>query len=366
MNRRERILTLLSGGQPDRIPWNGDLDWWMRAERDKGTLNPAEDGSVARLKLHRRLGVGFYLQGHFPFYKRIDGVTITTEKNGNDTTVRYETPVGTVYETQRYLPTAFSDAYTHHLLENAKDIPVLKYIWEHTHFEPYYDFCNTLHENLDGYGVVLVYTPRTPFMQLVTCDAGIQNLVFAMMDDPEGFEELFEIMTKKYEEAAAIAIGAPADCVMIPENLSSEVVGKSYYEQYVAPFHRKWTAKIREAGKYSFIHMDGTLQGLLCEVAGNGFDVLEALTPAPVGDMTLEEISKAVAGRCIVWGGIPGGHFTDTVSDADFDEYVKNLLSFYKTHRNFTLGVSDQICPDAREERIARVEQLCEKYGWYE
>ena len=62
MNRRERILTMLSGGKPDRIPWNGDLDWWMRAERDKGTLNPVEDGSVARLNLHRRLGVGFYLQ----------------------------------------------------------------------------------------------------------------------------------------------------------------------------------------------------------------------------------------------------------------------------------------------------------------
>jgi len=253
MNRRERILTLLSGGQPDRIPWNGDLDWWMRAERNMGTLNPEEDGPVDRLKLHRRLGVGFYLQGHNPFKTIIDGVTITTEKNGNDTTVRYETPVGTVYETQRYLPTAFSEAYTHHLLEDAEDIPVLKYIWEHTRFEPDYELCNALHKNLDGYGVVLVYTPRTPFMQLVACDAGIENLVFAMMDDPEGFEELFEIMTKKYEEAAAISVASPADCVMIPENLSSEVVGKPYYEKYVAPFHRKWTAKIRAAGKYSFM-----------------------------------------------------------------------------------------------------------------
>ena len=40
MNRRERILTLLSGGQPDRIPWNGDLDWWMRAERFNHDLAP--------------------------------------------------------------------------------------------------------------------------------------------------------------------------------------------------------------------------------------------------------------------------------------------------------------------------------------
>ena len=28
---RERILTLLGGGQPDQVPWFGELDYWVTA-----------------------------------------------------------------------------------------------------------------------------------------------------------------------------------------------------------------------------------------------------------------------------------------------------------------------------------------------
>ena len=49
--------------------------------------------------------------------------------------------------------------------------------------------------------------------------------------------------------------------------------------------------RIRQAGKHSFIHMDGTLKGLLKHVAETGFDVIEAATPLPSGDMTMEAIA---------------------------------------------------------------------------
>ena len=368
MTRRERILALLRREPLDRVPWNGDLDWWIRYLRETGQWGERYAGEMGRLRLHRDLGVGFYLQGHFPFRTVYDGgVRVKTEKRGNDTAVTFETPLGTLREVQRYLPEGHSDAYTEHLLKDAEDLPVLRYVWEHTRYEPDYGLASRLTEAVGDLGVVLLYTPRTPFMELVTCLAGIENLVFAMDDDPEEFEALFEVMKTRFEEAAEITLNAPCDCVMIPENLSSEVVGPAYYRRYMAPLHRKWTARIREAGKYSFIHMDGTLAGLLEDVAGSGFDVLEALTPAPVGDLTWEEMDARVRGRSIVWGGIHGGYFTDVVSDEDFDEHVIRLLEFCKSHPGtFTAGVSDQVCPGSRPERIARVETLCEQYGWYE
>ena len=61
-------------------------------------------------------------------------------------------------------------------------------------------------------------------------------------------------------------------------------------------YQKEWTTKIREAGKYSFIHIDGTLAGLLKQEAAVGFTVLEALTPYPVGDMKWEDL-EPFAGR---------------------------------------------------------------------
>jgi hypothetical protein len=40
-------------------------------------------------------------------------------------------------------------------------------------------------------------------------------------------------MEKKHDEAAEIALNSPAECLMIPANISSEVVGKEYYKRSI-------------------------------------------------------------------------------------------------------------------------------------
>ena len=77
---------------------------------------------------------------------------------------------------------------------------------------------------------------------------------------------------------------------MIPENLSSESVGKKFFKRWVQPFDTYWTGRIRDAGKHSFIHIDGTLRGLIRECSQTGFNVLEAVTPGPVGDIEPEDL----------------------------------------------------------------------------
>ena len=44
--------------------------------------------------------------------------------------------------------------------------------------------------------------------------------------------------------------------------------------------HERNAARVREAGKFSCVHLDGTLKGLLRQVASAGFTFIEAMTPA--------------------------------------------------------------------------------------
>jgi hypothetical protein len=150
---------------------------------------------------------------------------------------------------------------------------------------------------------------------------------------------------------------------MIPENLSSEVVGKKLFNRYMRPYEERWTPRIKAAGKFSFVHMDGTLKGLIREVASTGFNVLEALTTAPVGDLEVEALRGYVGEKTVTWGGLPGLYFTDLVTDEDFDRYVISVLDVMKRIPGYVLGVADQVPPGARWERIKRVNQLVEKHG---
>ena len=47
--------------------------------------------------------------------------------------------------------------------------------------------------------------------------------------------------------------------------------------------------RLHAAGVRAAVHLDGTLKGLLPKLAATGIDAIEAITPQPVGDLSLEE-----------------------------------------------------------------------------
>ena len=364
MTERERVLTLLQGGKPDQVPWLGDLAYWIPYALDKKLVDPdcAEDGLF---RLHRELGVGFYLQGYFPFHEQADNVDIHRQVNGNFITTRWHTPVGDLEQVDQLLPESYTSAIRKHPVTNLGELKTYVYIQEHTTCSPDYTEAARRYSLIGDNGAVLCYLPKSPYMELVALKSGIIHVVDMMMEDEELFSECLDRLEVCTDKAAQIALDSPAEFLMIPENISSEVVGKRPYHRYMERYHKKWFERIRTAGKVSFVHMDGTMRGLLREVSEAGCRVMEALTPAPTGDIEIEDLHNWVTDDTIIWGGIPGAYFTDSVSDNAFDDYVKRVLDTWSAHPRYVLGVADEVPPYSRPERIMRVRTLVDRYGKY-
>lgn len=365
MTVRERALAVLNGQKPDCVPWFGDLSYWYCAQDTAGKL-PEQYRGVGIYQMHRDLGVGFYLQGYFPFRPKTEGLEIRHEKSGDLRRTTVNTPVGTVHEVWKYLPDSYTWGPQEHFVKTVDDLKVIRYWYERTTYEPDYGMAAARYKLVGDNGLILCYLPRSPLMQMVAELAGIEATTFALLDDEEEFNLTMELLGRKADEAASIALESPAECLMIPENLSSEVVGKKLFHLYMQPYEEKWNRKIRDAGKYSFVHMDGTMKGLITETAATGFRVLEALTPAPVGDIPLGDIHRWLGEETIIWGGLPGVYFTDLIGDEEFDAFTMEVLKVMKNNPRYVLGVADQVPPGARWERIRRVAQLVDLYGRYE
>lgn len=367
MTHRERIFHILKGEQPDQVPWAGDLDYWANALIKMGKKPEGFIQSDDYIQWHRDLGVGFYLQGYFPYKQITDNCEVTEWYEGNKKYKEIKTTLGSVRECWEYIPTSYSEGPIEHFLKSEVDIPVMKHIYENTRFEPDYDFAYQRKKQVGDQGVVLCYLPKSPFMHLITLEAGIMAVTMAAMTMPEEFQDLLDTMKKVFDQAAQIAVDSPAEVLMIPENLSSEMVGHDFFEMYMRAYQEEWTTKIREAGKYSFIHIDGTLGGLLQKEASVGFSVLEALTPHPVGDLKFEDLS-GIAGdsQSILWGGIPGVYFTQNTSEEEFERHVKHVLNIMVKEPRYVLGVADQVPPDGLESRVKRVAQLVKEFGRYQ
>ena len=365
MTFRERVIKILNREKPDKVPWFGDLDYWASALITKKEKPGNFGSSQEYIDWHRDLGVGFYLQGSFPFTSKFD----FEEKiwhEGNRRYRKFITPKGNLQDCWEYIPESFTEGPIEHLLKSEKDLPALRYVYENMDWEPNYDFAYQRQEQIGDQGILLCYLPKSPFMHLVALEAGIMAVTYAIMNAPDEFAETMEVMNKSFAKAARIAIDSPAEVLMIPENLSSELVGPNYFEQYMRSYQEHWIKEIKNAGKFSFIHMDGTLKGLLQQEASAGFDVLEALTPEPVGDLAIQEWADIVDKTdTILWGGIPGSYFTSIVDDKEFDRHVIEMLSVMTKEPRYVLGVADQVPPDGLEYRVRRVAELIELYGDY-
>ncbi len=365
-SNRDRLLALLSGSQPDRLPWFADLDYWASSKERTGEFPAGYRTTQAYFDLHRDLGAGFYLQGYWPF-KTVytDDIRVDRIQDGDIRRTKIDTPAGTVTEEWRFLRTSFSEAPVKRFVETPADLAVIASLFEAASYQPDYAELERRVPMIGDNGVLLAYLPRSPFMQMVTELSSLEALVRLWVDARHDLERTLSIIASKHDEAARIAVESPAGCLMIPENLSSELIGKRFFESYLRPYETRWVDRIRAAGKHSFIHMDGTLKGLIAEVASVGFDVIEAVTPKPVGDLDFAEMRALTGPTTILWGGIPGVYFTPLVSDQEFDRFVAEVAQTMKQSPRYVLGVADQVPPDGLRSRIARVAEIVTEMGVY-
>lgn len=366
MTPRERVLKTLSAEKADQVPWFGDLDYWATALIAQGKRPKDFKERDDYIEWHRQLGVGFYLQGYFPFKEIIDSCEVREWKEGNLRYRRIVTPKGTLQECWNWSELTYSEAPIERLVKSVKDLPAYRFLFENMRYEPDYAFAQKRAKQVGEIGVVLCYLPRTPFMRMVAIDAGIENIVMMYADDPEEFTETFRALKTSEDLSSRIAVDSPAEILMMPENLSAEMVGPCFFELFLRDFQSAWSKRINAAGKFSCIHMDGTLKGLLREESGIGLTFIEALTPKPVGDLAIEEWERYRGdSNVIYWGGIPGSYFTAAVSDEEFDRHVKEVLAVMRRDQRYVLGVADQVPPDALERRVKRVKQLVDEFGVY-
>jgi hypothetical protein len=366
MTERERVLTLLSGGRPDRVPWYGDLDYWATSLIGRGLRPKDFKESEAYIEWHRALGVGFYLQGYFPFRTVVENCRVAEWREGPARRRRIETPRGVLTETWTWLADSFAEAPTEHLVKSAADLGAYRHLFENTRYEPDYALAGLRQRQVGEAGLVLCYLPKSPFMQMVALDAGIMAVAEIFADDPAGLAETLAAVRRAHDRAAEIAVASPAEVLMIPENLSSEVVGPRFYEMFMRDYHETWTGRIRAAGKPSCVHLDGTLKGLLRQVSSAGFTFIEAMTPAPVGDLEVGRWAEWSGNdSTVLWGGLPGVYFTDKVPEAEFERHVREVLEVMSERPRYVLGVADQVPPDGLESRVRAVAGLVEQYGRY-
>jgi len=368
----ERINAVFRGEKPDVMPWFADLTYWYHAHLTKGDLPEKYRGDEGRLRLYQELGCGAHEELYGPVvkvsYKTVKTRTFIEELKGGSRLERivFETPLGTLIKVRKYSPVSYSSATVKYPIETDRDLKVLKYIYENIVVEPNhkaYEKQLKLMKMWRGWGIVSSLPPRTPFLRMIIEWAGVMNTYRLVIKAGELFDEVIETMMEADDPIYEAIREAPAEYVYFGENLSSDIVSPRLFRKYCFNYYKKRVEQLHAAGKKIYVHIDGRLRGLLKIVPQTGVDCVQSLTPAPVGDIPLEDFRKEAGQQVILWGGLPGVYFSTKYREELLLNTIYNIIRYYLTDCKFIVGVADQVPPDGDLNRVKKISKIVESEG---
>ena len=363
MSIRSDVLGVISGTPCQRIPWFGDLSYYYYSLQRRGTLDKKYESPEGEKQFYLDLGVGIYL--YTPDCFRVEyteKVKYSEAKTPERIVIRYETAVGSIESVQDYVGGMYCYAYKKHFVQTIDDLRVMRFVFENTRYRENYDAYLSFDRlwGEDGIGFAMAVASMAPTQKLLSRWAGIEPTVNLFTDYPEEYEKMVFAIEHSQHELVEILAASPAEVVILPENLSSDVTGEYLFKRFNMPYYARIVKRLHAAGKKVAIHIDGRLKPCLGLLSQCGFDIAEAVTPVPFGDLAVDELRKYAGNDIVIWGGLPGGIFSGNYSDTYFEDYVLNVMK--NVDDKFVIGVADQVPPDAVPRRIRRVRELVDSH----
>lgn len=370
MTFRQRILSVINGERPDRIPWVPRLEIWYKAHSTMGTL-PAKYQGWTLPQIMKDLGVGHPARDGKLVEVAIDNTRIR-EAREDDLLVRtYITPVGEATEKIRINPSAkskgmpFEEGVVEHLIKGEKDYRVVEHLIANTRYIPTFAEHQAYEEEIGDDGVPMTFTGWDPMFRILHHYIGYNRAYFELADRPAQVERLYYLLWEKQRELHELFIQAPTPIILHGAHYDSMMTPPPVFNKYMVPYFQELAAKLHRAGKKLAIHADADSRLLLDSFRESGIDMVECFCTAPMVSCTLEQALDHWGDQMVIWGGIPSTLVCPTsCSKVEFEAYLTDLFQLLASRpTRIILGVADNVMPEADISRIARVTELVEAFS---
>jgi uroporphyrinogen-III decarboxylase len=368
MNNRERMLAVIDGRSPDRIPWVPRLEIWYTAHKNKGTLPEEYQGQSLRA-IEKALGVGTPARAGRVFRTELNNVEVRIQEAQGEIRKEYVTPYGTVStlhrSTDQLAKAGIVGLEVEHMIKDPDDYPVVEYIIEQTDIIPTFEEYLAYEQAIGEDGVPLIALGQDPMSHILQELIGYEQAYFHLHDHKKLVLHLFEVLKYQAGRIQQVVLDSPARLIMQGEHFDSMMTPPYIFSEYMLPYFQSFSESLRGCGKVLVGHADADTSLLLELIKEAGFGLLECFVTAPMVPVTLERAREVFGTNVVIWGGIPSVMLCDPFTGAEFQDYMHALFRTIAPGDAYILGVADNVMPEAKIERIKLVGKMVEQYGAY-
>ncbi len=212
-----------------------------------------------------------------------------------------------------------------------------------------------------GLGAPTMFICRTSIQQLFVEDMNVEPAIMALYDYPEVCEAYFEALEVCHARMIEVINACPIKIINYGDNIHASVTTPDLFRKYIQPIYQRRTEQLHKAGKFVHSHFDGNVKPLLPLMKDCGLDGIEAITPLPQGDVTLEETKASLGDELFLLDGIPAVYFDTTYPEQVLVECAKRCIELFAP--KLVLGISDEISATGDIERVRLVGRIVDDYN---
>ncbi len=369
MTDRERLLAILEGRRPDRIPWIPRMEIWYVAHRLAGTL-PEEYRGMRLREIERDLGLGTPARTGRVFTTRRRGCDAVVRRDGLDTITEFITSVGTVSETVRRTPdldrTGIQPLVVEKMIKRPEDYDVVMHLVENTEYYPCYEEYEAYDRDVGDAGLPMVSVGDVPFHHWLAELTGYDRGYLDLADYPDRVERLLETTAQVLRERMwPVVAQSPAKLILHGAHFASQTTPPNYFEPYITPYVQEFTDYMHAHGKSVTQHADNDSSEILGQLLDSGYDMQECFVTSPMVPCTLKQAREKWGTKMIIWGGVPSVILEESYTEEQFEMYMDELFRAIAPGGAFILGIADNVMPTSMLSRIRRITELVEERGHY-
>lgn len=356
-----KVVFGLSGG---RIIWQPRIGCWYSDKVFAGEPLPAPYTGMDPPAVYRALGCSARVYEYNSCFKAVDDPALKITKkslNETDEETTIRTPAG--HQTMVTRKTASSP---HRItvkwpVTTEDELKVatwraerMTWRWDESAFR-------RVREKWGELGAPTMYLPRVNIQDLYINAMGVEAATYALFDWPDTVAAYFRALNECHDRLIDVVNASPVEIVNFGDNVHASTLSPDLFKKYVLPAYQRRCERLHRGGKFVSAHWDGNTGPLLPYARETGLDGIEAITPVPQGDVTLEQARYALGDKMFLLDGIPAVFFDRMFPESVLTECVRRVIGLFAPR--LVLGISDEISSTGDIERVRLVGEIVREYN---
>ncbi|HCT90428.1 MAG TPA: hypothetical protein DF613_03445 [Lachnospiraceae bacterium] len=357
MTSRERILCVLEGGIPDKVPVSPFIqEEYLSYYFNKKNTDRLHDAVALRKELDFDLvtrqyvnEIPYFLQRNFPNWE-VDR-KLEVIKGNYIRTVTVKTPgrelkqvEGAPYNEKVLSGIHFSTM--EYLIKNSDDFEALKKYCpkrEKQDVEHILESARVAKKEIGDLGISCPWAMGGVY-NLASTYINVQDMMVDAMMEEAYYGDYMDFFAGLVASDHEIFAESEFDCVGIQGNIANGgMMGADYFEEHVLPYERRAIDVLRAAGKPTVYHNCGKAKSLYPVYPKLGITVWETVSEAPQGDNVLAEAKEYFGDRLILFGNFDQVHFLKEATPDEVEHRARKLMETGKKDGHFIFACSDYL-----------------------